>query len=87
MLITKIPDTSALVKQITSSKTKDLEAQKKLNSLITNDYHFFKLEFILQAMMDCKTHFFYQLALNTLELKNAKVLIIFLVGIKGSIYF
>ena len=41
MLITKIPDTSGLVKQITSSKTKDLEAQKKLNSLITNDYHFF----------------------------------------------
>ena len=28
-------------RQITSNKTKDLEVQKKLNSLITNEYYFF----------------------------------------------
>ena len=28
-------------KQITSSKTKHLDVQKKLNSLITKDYNFF----------------------------------------------
>ena len=87
MLITKIPDTSGLVKQITSSKTKDLEAQKKLNSLITNDYHFFLIRIYFTSNDGLQNTFFYQLALNTLELKNAKVLIIFLVGIKGSIYF
>ena len=48
-------------KQITSNKTKHLTVQKKLNSLITKDYIFifsFAGEFILQLMMDFKTHLF-----------------------------
>ena len=44
-------------RRITSNKTKHLEVQKKLNSLITKDPNFF-LEFILQVMMDLKTRLF-----------------------------
>ena len=40
--------------KITSNKTKYLEEQKKLNSLITKDYNFFLG--ILKVMMDLKTH-------------------------------
>ena len=42
----------------TSSKTKNLEVRKKLYSLITKDFIFTKVEFILQVMMDLKTHLF-----------------------------
>ena len=35
-------------KRITSSKSKNLEVQKKLNRLITEDYNFWGVEFILQ---------------------------------------
>ena len=41
-------------KRITSNKTKYLEIQKKLDSLIRKDYNFFKTEFILQPMMNLK---------------------------------
>ena len=44
-------------RRITSNKTKHLEVQKKLNSLITKDPNFF-LKFILQVMMDLKTRLF-----------------------------
>ena len=43
--------------RITSNKTKHLEFQKKLDSLII-DYNFSQAEFILQVMIDLKTHFF-----------------------------
>ena len=44
-------------RKITSDKTKYLEVQKKLNSLIINDYNFSQTEYILQVMMDLKTRF------------------------------
>ena len=70
---------SSFSRQITSHKTKHLEVQKKLDSLITKDYNFFKGEFILQVVMDLKTSV-YQPSLDALELKKAKVPIMFLVG-------
>ena len=45
-------------KRITLNKTKHLQVQKKLNSLMTKDYKFFLCEFILQVMMDLKTRLF-----------------------------
>ena len=45
-------------KQITSNKTKHLEVQNKLNSLITKIGFFSLVEFILQVMMDLKTRLF-----------------------------
>ena len=44
--------------RFTSNKTKHLEVQKKLNSLITKDIVFSFVEFILLVMMDLKTRFF-----------------------------
>ena len=43
-------------RRITSNKTKHLEVQKKLNSLITKDFNFFLGRTFLQVMMDLKTH-------------------------------
>ena len=45
-------------RKITSNKTKYLEVQRKLNSLIPNDYNFFLGRMYLQVMMDLKTHLF-----------------------------
>ena len=42
----------------TSNKTKHLEVQRKLNSLTTEDYNFSYAEFILQVLMNLKTHLF-----------------------------
>ena len=67
-----LKDDIRLLEQITSNKTKHLEVQKKLNSLITKDYSFF-----------LGRSYVYQPALDTLELKKSlvkKVLIMFLVG-------
>ena len=67
-----LKDDIRLLEQITSNKTKHLEVQKKLNSLITKDYNFFLGRIYV-----------YQPALDTLELKKSlvkKVLIMFLVG-------
>ena len=67
-----LKDDIRLLEQITSNKTKHLEVQKKLNSLITKDYSFFLGRIYV-----------YQPALDTLELKKSlvkKVLIMFLVG-------
>ena len=44
-------------REIASNKTKHLEVQKKLNSLITKDYNFFLVR-ILQVMMNPSTHLF-----------------------------
>ena len=43
---------------MTSNKTKHLEVQKKLYSLITKKLCFSTVEFFLQVMMDLKTHLF-----------------------------
>ena len=45
-------------RKITSNKTKYLEVQKKLNSLITKGYNFFLGRMFLQVMMDLKTRLF-----------------------------
>ena len=45
-------------RRITSNKTKKLEVQKKLNSLITNDYSFFLDRIYFTVMMDLKTRLF-----------------------------
>ena len=52
-------------RRITSNKTKHLEVQKKINSLIGRIY-------FTKGMMDLKTHFFYQPTVDTLELKKDK---------------
>ena len=62
-LLTKIDFYKKLTifnRKITSNKTKYLEVQRKLNSLITNDYNFVYVECILQLLVDLKTCFFYQ---------------------------
>ena len=45
-------------RKITSSNTKYLQVQKKLNSLIRKDYNFFLGRIYLTIMMDLKTRFF-----------------------------
>ena len=45
-------------RKITSNKTKYLEVQKKLNSLITEEYNFFLDRIFVQVMMDLKTCLF-----------------------------
>ena len=53
-------------KQITSHRTKKLEVQKKLNSLITKGYNF------RLSNNESQNRFFYQTTLDTLELKKDK---------------
>ena len=45
-------------KWITWNKTKDLNVQKERNGLITKDYGFSFVEFILQVIIDLKTYLF-----------------------------
>ena len=54
--------------RITSNKTKHLEVQKKLNSLITKDYKFF----LGRICGWISKHIFFQPTLDTLELKKDK---------------
>ena len=42
-------------KKVTSNKTKHLEVQKKLDSLIIKHYNFFLGRIFLEVMMDLKT--------------------------------
>ena len=68
-------------KRITSNKTKHLEVQKKLNSLITKDYNFFLGRIYFTSNDGSQNIFVYQPKLDTLEIKKkTKALIIFLVG-------
>ena len=67
-------------KRITSNKTKHLEVQKNLNSLITKDYNFFLGRIFFAGNDKSQNTFVYETTLNTLELKETKVLIMFLVG-------
>ena len=60
-------------KRITSSKTKHLEVQKKLNSLIINDYNFFLGRIYFTSNDGFKKNTcVYQPTLATLKLKNDK---------------
>ena len=45
-------------KRITSSKSKNLEVQKKLNKLITEDYNFLGGRIYFTRIMDLKTYLF-----------------------------
>ena len=59
-------------KRITSNKTKYLEVQKKLNSLITKDYVFFLGRIYFKSNDGSENMFVYQTTLDALELKNDK---------------
>ena len=59
-------------RRITSNKTKDLEVQKKLNSLIIKDYNFFLDRIYFTSNEGSQNTFFYQPTLDTLELKKDK---------------
>ena len=64
--------------RIISNKTKYLEVQKKLNSLLTNDHKFFLCRMYFTSYDGSQTTFVYQPTLDMVELK--KVLIMLLVG-------
>ena len=59
-------------RKTTSDKTKYLEVQKKLNSLITNDYNFFLGRMYFTSNDGSQNTFVYQPTLDTLELKKDK---------------
>ena len=59
-------------RQITSSKTKHLEVQKKLDSLIKNDDHFFLGRMFFTSNDGSQNTFVYQPTLETLELRKGK---------------
>ena len=68
-------------RQIASNKTKNLQVQKKLNSLITKDYNFFLVIIYFASNDGSQNTFIYQPILDTLELKKQReVLIMLLVG-------
>ena len=47
-------------RRITSNKTKHLEVQEKLNSLIAKDYYFFQVEFVFTSNDGSQNAFVYQ---------------------------
>ena len=55
---------------ITSNKTKHLEVQKKLNSLLTKDYNFFLGILYLTSNDESQDTLVYQPTPDTLELKK-----------------
>ena len=59
-------------RNITSIKTKYLEVQKKLNSLITKDYNFFLGRIYFTSNDGSQNTFVYQPTIDTLELKTNK---------------
>ena len=59
-------------RKITSNKTKYLEVQKKLDSLITNYYNFFLGKMQFTSNDGSQDAFVYQQTLDTLELKKGK---------------
>ena len=58
--------------RITGNKTKHVEVQKKLNSLITKDYNFFLGRIYFRSNDGSQNTFVYQLALDALGLKKDK---------------
>ena len=67
-------------KRITANETKHLEVQKNRNSLTINYYNFFLGKNCFTSNEGSQDTFVYQQALDTLELKKTKLLIMFLVG-------
>ena len=67
----------SFVRKITSSKTKYLEVQKKVNSLITKDYNFSSGRICFTSNDGSQN---IKPTLDTLKLKKTKVLIMFLAG-------
>ena len=59
-------------RKITSNKTKYLEVQKKVNSLITKDYNFLSGRIFFTSNDESQNTFVYQPTLDTLELKKDK---------------
>ena len=59
-------------KRIASDKTKHLEVQKKLNSLITKDYNFFLGRIYFISNDGSRNTFVYQSKVDTLDLKKYK---------------
>ena len=59
-------------RKITSSKTKYLEVEKKLNNLITKDYNFFLGRIYFTSNDGSQNIFVYQPTLDSLELKKYK---------------
>ena len=59
-------------RKITSNKTKYLDVQKKLNSLIIKDYNFFLGGMYFKSHDGSQNTFVYQRTLDTLELKKDK---------------
>ena len=59
-------------RRITSNKTKHLEIQKKLNSLITKDHNFFLGRIYFTSNDGSQNTFVYQPTLGVLELKKDK---------------
>ena len=59
-------------RQITSNKTKYLEVQKKVDSLVTNDYNFFVDRIYFTSNDGFQNMFVYEPTHDTLELKKDK---------------
>ena len=59
-------------RKMTSNKTKHLEVQKNLNSLITKDYIFFLSRICFTSNDGSQNTFVYQPKLDTLELKKGQ---------------
>ena len=59
-------------KRITANKTKHVEVEKKLDSLITKDYNFFLGRIYLTRNDGSQNMFVYQLKFSVLELKMDK---------------
>ena len=67
-------------RNITSNKTKHFEVLKIINSLTTNYHNSFLGRLYFTSNNGSQNTFIYQPTLDTLDLKNRKILIIFLVG-------
>ena len=75
-LVTKIDFDKKLTSfngKITSNKTKSLEVQRKLNSLIAKDYNFFLGKIYFASNDGSQNMFVYQPTFDVIELKKDKV--------------
>ena len=63
-------------RQITSNKTKYLEVQKKVDSLVTNDYNFFVDRIYFTSNDGFQNMFVYEPTHDTLELKKDKCMLL-----------
>ena len=84
ILIRKLIDINKI---ITWNKTKHLEVQKKLNSLITKDYNFFLGTIYCTSNDRFQNTFAYQWKRNVSELKEDKLPNMLLVGSEKGYLF